>query len=127
MIVAAACAEISEAGGEFRGDLGCGWAFEAIGVFGGGDAEDAYEGAAHGVRGFEAAGVGDLFEAHGGAVNHLLSGFDAHAVDELAGVHSGFAEADAGEVTWAHADSFGEAVDGEVVAEMFEHPDLEFA
>ena len=91
-------------------------AFEAVDVFGGGDAEDAGEGAAHGVCGAEAGGVGDLFEAHVGAVDHLLGGFEAHAIDELAGVHAGFAEADAGEVTGADAHALGEAVDGEVVA-----------
>jgi len=78
-----------------------GWALEAEGVVGGGYAEDAEEGAAHGVGGLEAAGVGDFFEAKDGAVDHLLGGFDAHAVDKLAGVHFGFAEADAGEVAWA--------------------------
>jgi len=107
--------------------LELGGAFEAFGVFGGGDAEDAQEGAAHGVGGLEAGGVGDLFEAHGGAVDHLLSGFDTHAVDELAGVHAGFAEADAGEVAGAEAHALGEAVDGEVVAEVLDHPDLELA
>lgn len=38
-----------------------GRAFEAVDVFGGGDAEDAGEGAAHGVCGAEAGGVGYFF------------------------------------------------------------------
>jgi hypothetical protein len=104
-----------------------GGAFEAFGVFAGGDAEDAEEGAAHGVCGVKAAGVGDLFQAHGGAVDHLLGSFDAHAVYDLSGVHLGFAEADSGEVARADAHAFGEAVDGEVFAKMFEHPDLQLA
>ena len=57
----------------------------------------------------------------------MLGGFDAHAIDELAGVHVGFAKADSGEVARADGHAFGEAVDGEVVAEMFEHPDLKLA
>jgi len=102
-------------------------AFEAVDVLGGGDSEDAGEGAAHSVCGAETGGVGYFFEAHVGAVDHLLSGFDAHSVYELAWVHAGFAEADAGEVAWADAHALGEAVDGEVVAKMFEHPDLKLA
>lgn len=57
----------------------------------------------------------------------MLRGFDAHAIDELAGVHVGFAKADAGEVAGAYSHALGEAVDGEVFAEVFEHPDLELA
>ena len=75
----------------------------------------------------EAAGVGDLFEAHGGAVDHLLCGFDTHAIDELAGVHPCLAKADAGEVTRAHADSLCQAVYAEIVAQVFEHPHLQLA
>ena len=102
-------------------------ALEAVGVLAGGDADYAQEGAAHGVGSLEAAGIGDLFQAHCGAVDHLLGGFDAHAVYELSGVHSRFAKADAGEVTGAHAYSLREAVNGEVVAQVFEHPYLQLA
>jgi hypothetical protein len=105
----------------------CEGALEAAGVFGCGYAEDAEKGAAHGVGGFEAAGVGYFFEAARGAVDDLLRCFYAHAVDELAGVHAGFAEADAGEVAGADADALGEGFDGEVFAEVLEHPDLKLA
>ena len=99
-------------------------AFEATGVFGCRDAENADKGATHGICRFEAAGVGYLFEPERGAVDDLLSGFDTHSVDELAGVHSCFPETDAREVAGAHAYSLGERFDSESFAKMFDHPYL---
>ena len=82
-------------------------ALEAAGVFGRRHAEDAEEGAAHGICGLEAAGIGYFFEAVRGTVDDLLRCFDAHTVNELAGVHSCFPKTNAREMAGAHADALG--------------------
>ena len=102
-------------------------AFEAAGVFGCRDAEDAEKGAAHGISRLEAAGVGYFFEPARGAVDDLLCRFDAHTVNELAGVHSRLAQADAREMAGAHTNAFGERFHGEVIAKVLEHPYLKLA
>jgi hypothetical protein len=102
-------------------------ALETAGIFGCGNAEDAEKGTAHGVGGFEAAGVRYLFEAARGAVDNLLRCFDAHTVDKLAGVHSCFPETNAREMTGAHADALGERFDGEIFTKMLDHPNLKLS
>jgi hypothetical protein len=75
----------------------------------------------------EAAGAGYFFEPARGAVNDLLRRFDAHTVNELAGVHSSLAEADAREMAGAHSNALGERFDGEVFTKVLEHPYLKLA
>ena len=102
-------------------------ALEAAGVFGRSHAEDAEKGAAHRIRGFEAAGISYFFEPARGAVDDLLRRFDAHAVNELAGVHSRLAEANAREMAGAHAHALGERFDGEIFTKVLKHPYLKLA
>ena len=94
------------------------------GVFGSSDSENTEKGAAHRVCGLKAAGVGYFFEPPRGAIDDLLDRFYAHTVNELAGVHSSFAEADARKMAGAHPNAFRERFDGEGFTKVLEHPNL---
>src|ERR1700738_848411 len=102
-------------------------ALEATGVFRCRNAKDAKEGAAHRVCRFEATGIGHLFESARGTIDDLLRRFDAHTINELAGVHSSLAEADAREMAGAHTNTLGERFDSKVFAKVLEHPYLKLA
>src|SRR5580658_9773247 len=102
-------------------------ALEAAGVFGRRHAEDPEKGAAHPIRGLEAAGIGYFFEPTRGAVDNLLRRFDTHTVNELARVHSRLAQTDAREMACAHTQALGQRFDGEVFAKVLKHPYLELA
>ena len=102
-------------------------ALEATGVFGCRNAKDAKEGVAHRVCRFEATGIGHLFQSARGAIDDLLRSFDAHTVNELAGVHSSVAEADAREMAGTHTNALGERFDSKVFAKVLEHPYLKLA
>src|ERR1019366_2942324 len=102
-------------------------ALEAAHVFAGRYSENAQEGTAHRVRGIETTSVRNLFEPHRRTVNHLLRGFNPHSVDELAGVHLRLFQADARKVPGTHADTIGKLLDTEVIPQVLQHPDLQFA
>ena len=99
-------------------------ALEAAGVFGRSYAQDTEKGAAHPIRGLEAAGISYFFEPTRGAVDDLLRRFDAHTVNELVGVHSSFADTDAREMASAHTNALSERFDGEVFTKVLQHPHL---
>ena len=74
----------------------------------------------------EATGICDLLEPHGGAVDHLLCGFNSHPINELTGVHICLPLADTGKVTGAHANTIGKTFDAKIFSKIFEHPYLQF-
>jgi hypothetical protein len=116
------------------GSVRCWWGgrtgargLEAAAVLGGGDAEGADEGAAHGLGGAEAAlrddrldGVGRLLEAPPGMLDADLLHVAGRGHADLLGEH-------AGEVPRAHAGARGQRVDRAVGARVVEDPALEVA
>jgi hypothetical protein len=88
-----------------------GWRLNRVAYLRGADPEHPQKRTAHRISGLEATGVGDLLEAHGGAVDPLLGGFDAHAVHELTRIHFRFPKTNPSKLPRAHSNSIGQLFD----------------
>src|SRR4051794_7839520 len=74
-------------------------------VFAGRNFYHSREGSTHGVGASKAADFSNLLQSHVRAVNHLLCGFNPHAIDKLAGIHLYFPETYAREMPRAHPEA----------------------
>src|ERR1700744_2270469 len=99
-------------------------ALESFAVFACGDSNNSLKGSAHRIGRFKAAGVRDLFQSHGRAMDHLLRSLNAQAIDELARIHLHLAETYPRKVSWAHPYSRGESFHGKIGLQIFEHINL---